>query len=269
MNIHKTAIINPKAELADDVEVGAYVIIEENVKIGKGTKIGAHTYITGWTEIGENCQIHMGVILGNEPQVAGYKGERSYVLIGDNNIIREYVTIHRAMEEDGVTKIGNDNFIMANVHIAHNCIIGNNVTITNFAGLTGHIEVEDDAVISGLVAIHQFVKIGRLSMIGGASKVTQDVPPYILVDGHPARAYGLNLVGLKRIGISDSIRSDLQKAYRLLYRSSLNITDALKKIEEELPPSDEVKHLVEFIRNSKRGICREKDLRLKATDYTD
>lgn len=264
MGIHKTAIINPKAELADDVEVGAYVIIEGNVKIGKGTKISAHTYITGWTEIGENCQIHMGVILGNEPQVAGYKGERSYLLIGDNNIIREYVTVHRAMEEDGVTKIGNNNFIMANTHIAHNCVIGNNVTITNFAALTGHIEVEDNAVLSGFVAIHQFVKIGCISMIGGASKLTQDVPPYILVDGRPARAYGLNLVGLKRMGVSNTIRSDLQKAYRFLYRSSFNTTDALKKIEQELPPSQEIKHLVEFIRNSKRGICKGRGVKLKS-----
>jgi UDP-N-acetylglucosamine acyltransferase len=253
-NIHPTAIVAKGAEI-EGAEIGPYAIIGENVRIKKGTKIGPHCVIIGWTEIGKDCDIKAGVVIGEEPQIRGAKPAKSYVMIGDGNAIREYTTIHRSSKEEEVTRIGNNNFIMAGVHIAHDCIIGDNVTITNYAGLTGHIYVEDCVVISGLVAIHQFVRIGRLAMIGGGSKVVQDVPPYIMVDGHPAEAVGLNSVGLARNGIPSKVRSEIKKAYRLLYRSHLNVSQALKRIEEEIPKSAEIVHFVEFIKASERGIC--------------
>jgi UDP-N-acetylglucosamine acyltransferase len=197
----------------------------------------------------------MGAVIGHVPQDKKYRGEKSFVIIGDDNVIREYVTVHRANAEGEATKIGDRNFIMANAHIAHNCQIGNEVIITNFAGLTGHVVVEDNAVISGLAAIHQFVRIGKLAMVGGSSKVVKDVPPYFLADGHPARIFGLNQEGLKRAGISAEVRNNLKRAYKLLYRSTLNIGEALKRIMEDIPNCEEIEHLVNFIRSSKRGIC--------------
>jgi UDP-N-acetylglucosamine acyltransferase len=255
LKIHNTAIVHPKAILADDVEVDCYAQIGENVQIGAGSRIGAFAVITGWTFIGERCNIHMGAVIGHVPQDKKYRGEKSFVIIGDDNVIREYVTVHRANAEGEATKIGDRNFIMANAHIAHNCQIGNEVIITNFAGLTGHVVVEDNAVISGLAAIHQFVRIGKLAMVGGSSKVVKDVPPYFLADGHPARIFGLNQEGLKRAGISTEVRNNLKRAYKLLYRSTLNVEEALKRIMEDIPNCEEIEHLVNFIRSSKRGIC--------------
>lgn len=255
MNIHKTAIVNKDAQIGLGVEIGPYSIIEDDVVIGDNTKIGPFCVIKNGTRIGKNCRIDIGVVIGNDPQISGWKPAKSYVVIGDNNIIREYVTIHRSSYENEKTQIGNNNFIMANSHIAHDCKIGNNVVITNFAGLTGHVEVEDRATISGLVAIHQFVKIGRLSMVGGGAKVTQDVPPYFIADGHPASCVGVNVVGLQRAGMSSKMRQDIKNAFRLLYRSHLNVSQALIRIKEEIPSSEEIEHLLAFIKASKRGIC--------------
>jgi UDP-N-acetylglucosamine acyltransferase len=176
--------------------------------------------------------------------------------VGDENIIREYVTIHKSMYEGEATVIGKGNFIMAGVHIAHDCKIGDNVTITNYAGLTGHVMVEDGAFISGLVAIHQFVRIGAFSMVGGGSKVVQDVPPYLVVDGHPARVYGVNVTGLKRAGFDIESRTLIKRAYHILYKEGLNTRQAIEQIKRRLPQNGVVKHLVEFVENSKRGICR-------------
>ncbi|MEW6620560.1 MAG: acyl-ACP--UDP-N-acetylglucosamine O-acyltransferase [bacterium] len=253
--IHPTAIIHPKAKLEDDVEIGPFSIIEENATIRQGTKIGANVIINGWTTIGKNCTIHMGCVIGHEPQIKNYEIKESYCIIGDNNIIREYVTIHRGWKEKEKTVIGNDNYLMANSHIAHNCEIGSGVIITNGALLAGHVKVEDKAVISGLVGIHQFCRIGSYAMIGGLSQVTQDVPPYILADGNPLVIHGINSVGLRRAGFSQEIRNNLKSAYKILYRSKLNTSQALKKIEQELPPSPEINYLIDFIKNSKRGIC--------------
>jgi UDP-N-acetylglucosamine acyltransferase len=255
MKIHPTAILGPQVELEKDVEIGPYSVIVGEVKIGKSTKIGPHVYINGWTEIGQNCNIHFGCIIGHEPQVKGYKGEKTFVKIGNNNIIREYTTIHRGSEEDSSTIIGDDNYIMANVHIAHNCKIGNSVTITNYTGLTGYVEVEDEAVISGLVAIHQFVRIGRLAMIGGNSKVVQDVPPFTLADGHPACIFGLNTVGLKRRNIPPLDRSQIKQAYKILYLSKFNTSEALAEIQKNLNGNPYIEHFVSFIKKSQRGIC--------------
>ncbi len=253
--IHKTAIVSGEAKIGKDVQIGPYAIIEEDVEIGQATKIGAFSLCLSGTRIGRDCKIYNNVTIGGEPQIKGWKAVQSYVVVGDRNVIREYVTVHRSSTEGSTTRIGDDNFIMATTHIAHNCQIGSGVIMTNYATLAGHVIVEDRAVISGLAAIHQFVRIGRLAMVGGGSKVVQDVPPYITVDGHPAAAVSLNTVGLQRSGISGKVRQDLKVAYRFLYRSHLNITQALAKIEEEIPLSPEITHLLEFIKSSQRGIC--------------
>lgn len=256
MNIHPTSIVHPNAKIAEDVEIGPYTIVEEDVFIDEGTKIGAHCTLKNGTRIGKRCRIYAGVVIGELPQVKEQKSCTSFVYVGDENIIREYVTIHRSMYEGGATIIGNENFIMAGVHIAHDCKIGNKITITNYAGLTGHVTVEDGAFISGLVAIHQFVRIGAFSMIGGSSKVVQDVPPYLVVDGHPARVYGVNVTGLRRAGFSPQARALIKSAYRILYREGLNTKQALEKIRNELSQDSVIKHFLEFIEDSKRGICR-------------
>lgn len=253
--IHPTAIINPKAQLAGDVSVGPYSVIDENVKIEKGTVIAGHCLITGFTKIGANCKIFNGAVIGTIPQDLKYKGEKSFLEIGDNNIIREYVTINLGTK-DGKTIIGSDNLIMAYSHIAHDCRVGNFNVIANVGTLAGFVTIEDRVIIGGLVAIHQFVRVGTLSIMGGCSKVVQDVPPYCINDGHPAKAYGINSIGLERAGISGDIRRDLKNAFKILFKSQLLMKDAVKKVEAEIPLSNEVMHLIEFIKNSQRGIGR-------------
>jgi UDP-N-acetylglucosamine acyltransferase len=254
--IHETAVIHPGARLGNDVEIGPYVVIGENVLIGDGTKIGAHVVIDGWTSIGKNCVIFSGASIGAEPQDLKFRGEKSYVFIGDNTKIRESATVNRATGEGEETRIGSNCLLMAYTHVAHNCVVGNNVVMSNAATLAGHVEVEDRAIIGGLAGVHQFVKIGRNAMIGGASKVVQDVPPFVIVDGHPARVAGLNSVGIARAGISELSRHNLKKAYKILYRSGLSLTQAIAVMEQELESCDEVEHLLRFLRNAERGICR-------------
>ena len=254
--IHETAVIYPGARLGRDVEVGPYSVIGENVFIGEGTKIGSHVVIEGWTTIGKDCQIHHGACVGNAPQDLKFKGEKTFVYIGDNTIIREFVTINRATGEGEETRIGSNCLLMGTVHIAHNCVIGNNVVISNHAGLAGHVTVEDRAIISGLSGVHQFVKIGRNAMVGGASKVVQDVPPFVIADGRPARVCGLNSVGIARAGLSEDVRRNLKRAYRILFRSGLKLSEAITTMEQELDSSEPVDHLLRFLRNVNRGICR-------------
>lgn len=254
--IHETAIVHPKAELGRDVEIGPYSIVGEGVLIGDGTKIGSHVEITGPAIIGRNCKISQGAAIGVEPQHIKYAGEPTRVVIGDNNVIREYVTISRGTTGgNGETRIGNGNMIMAYGHIAHDCIIGDGVVFTGGAALAGHVVVEDCAVIGGMSGVHQFVKIGRMAMVGGMAKVVKDVPPYFLVDGNPARVIGVNIVGLKRNGVPPEVRRQIRKAYKLLYCSGLNVRDALLRIESELAGVEEIQHLVEFLKASSRGIC--------------
>lgn len=259
MQIHPTAIISKKAKLAEDIEVGPYSIITDNVTIGKGSKIGAYCVIEGNTTVGKNAQIFTGVVIGSRPQDLKYKGEKTFLEIGDNNIIREYCTFNPGTGGGGKTSIGNDNLFMAYSHIAHDCKIGNNCIIANNGTLAGHVIIEDKALVGGLVAIHQFVTVGKLSIIGGCSKVVQDIPPYSTCDGHPARVFGLNLVGLRRQGItSESIRQ-LNLAFKILFNSGLSLKHALEKLEKEIEPCDEVSYLITFIKNSQRGIshsCR-------------
>jgi UDP-N-acetylglucosamine acyltransferase len=253
---HDTAVIYPGANVARDAMIGPYAVIGPNVTIGSETKVGPHVVVDGWTYIGRNCSIHAGAVIGGEPQDLKFAGEKSYVYIGDNCTIRECVTINRATGEGSETRLGNNVLLMATTHIAHNCIVGNNVIMSNGTGLAGHVVVEDRAVIGGLAGIHQFVKVGRNAMVGGMAKITQDVPPFVIVDGNPAFVAGLNSVGIARAGVSPQVRRDLKKAYKILYRAGYTLEQAIAEMEQELTSGDEIDHLLRFLRNVERGICR-------------
>lgn len=255
--IHPSAIINKKAELDTNVEVGPFCIIKKGVKIKKGTKLLSNVIVEGITEIGENCTIHPFSSIGFPPQDMKYKGEITKLIVGDNNTIREYVTLHRAsVGGDGATTIGSNNFLMAYVHVAHDCKIGSSIIMANAATLAGHVIVEDYAVIGGLVAIHQFTRIGRYAMVGGFSGIGQDIPPYMVASGARAQLFGPNTIGLKRHGFSDATVNTLKKAYKTLFREKRTLKDALKKLHTDFPATEEIKHLIEFIEKNKRGICR-------------
>lgn len=257
MNIHPTAIVHPKAKIAEGVEIGAFTVIGEHASIGKDTKIASHVLIEGWTTIGERNQIFPFSCIGTPPQDIGYRNEETYLIIGNDNVIRESATIHRATtKEDRITVIGNSNFLMAYSHVAHDCKLGNHIIMANSAGLGGHITVGDYAILGGIVAVHQFVRIGEYAIIGGQSAVSQDIPPYVSAAGNRAKLYGLNLVGLKRRGFSEEAISNLKKAYRIIFRSGLILEEALSKVKEELGGSQEAMRLMEFMKNSKRGITR-------------
>jgi len=255
--IHPTAIVHPKAELDEGVEIGPYSIIAENVKIGKDTNVSSHVTIEKFTQIGERCHIYQFVSIGTPPQDLKFKGEKSDLIIGDDNTIREFVTINRAASHGGgVPTLGNNNFLMAYCHIAHDCKIGSNIIMANAATLAGHIEIEDFAIIGGLVAIHQFVRVGAYSIIGGASAVSKNVPPYVMAVGNRARLFGLNITGLKRNNFPEATINNLKKAYKIIFRSGMTLNNALEKVKLELPDSEEVNSLVGFIQKSERGICR-------------
>lgn len=257
MEIHATAIVHPRATLAPGVKIGPYSLVGENVRIGKDTVIDSQVVLDGWTEIGERCHLFPFVSIGAPPQHLRYRGEPTRVIIGNGNVIREFVTINRATAEGGgETVLGNDNFIMAYSHIAHDCKIGNQVIMANASTLAGHIEVEDLAIVGGLVAIHQYVRVGCYAIIGGASGVPKDVPPYVCAAGNRAKLFGLNTVGLKRHGFPDATMAALKQAYRILFRSHLTLNKAIKKVEAEVPDIPEIRHILHFVENSKRGICR-------------
>jgi len=256
MQIHPTAIISKKARLADDIQVGPYTIIGDNVVVGRAAKLGAYCIIEGNTTIGKSCEIFTGTVIGSRPQDLKYKGEKNFLSIGDNNIIREYCTFNPGTGEGGKTVIGNSNLFMAYSHIAHDCIVGNNCVIANNGTLAGHVTIEDQAIVGGLVAIHQFVRMGKLSIVGGCSKVVQDIPPFSTCDGHPARIYGLNLIGLRRNGIPKDSIEQLNHAFKILFNSGLVMKHALEKIEKEIRPCNEVSYLINFIKNSQRGLVR-------------
>lgn len=254
--IHETAVVHTGARIGKDVEIGPYAVIGENVLIGDGTKIGAHVVIDGWTSIGKHCTIYPGASIGSDPQDLKFRDEKSYVFIGDNTKIREFATVNRATGEGEETRIGSNCLLMAYTHVAHNCVVGNNVIMSNAATLAGHVIVEDRAVIGGLAGVHQFVKIGRNAMVGGATKIVQDIPPFVIVDGNPAKVAGLNNVGLARAGLSDTAKRNLKKAYRILYRSGLSLAQAIAVMEQELDACEEIEHMLRFLRNVERGICR-------------
>lgn len=257
MKIHKTAIVSPHANLAEGVEIGPYTIIEADVHIGKNTVIGPHVVIDSHTDIGEDCHILQFAAIGAPPQDLKYKGEETRVVIGNHNTIREFATIHRATTADiGVTIMGDYNLIMAYCHVAHNCKLGNHIVMSNASNLAGHIFVEDYAIIGGLSGVHQFSRIGAHSIIGGASAVIQDVPPFTMAAGNHAKLYGLNLIGLKRRGFSENTITALKKAYRIIFRSSLLLKTAVEKVKTEVEDLPEVRQFIEFIQASKRGVCR-------------
>lgn len=255
--IHKTALIDPHAKLDPEVEVGPYCVIGPNVKIGRGTTIGPHVVIDGWTQIGEGCRIFQFASIGAIPQDLKYKGEDSWVILGNNNVIREFVTINRATAQSGgKTTIGDNNLLMAYCHVAHDCKIGNRVILANAATLAGHIEIEDHAIVGGLVGVHQFVRLGCYSIIGGGSGVNKDVPPYMMANGQRVKLYGLNRVGLKRHHFSQETISNLKHAYHILFRSGLTVKKAVAQLQAEIKNSPEIDHLTNFITRSKRGIAR-------------
>jgi len=255
-NIQSTAQIAPSAALAENVEVGHYTVIGPEVKIGSGTRIGDHCVLTGNTTIGKNCQLFTGAVIGSVPQDKKYHGENTEIVVGDNNVIREYVTINLGTVANGRTVIGNNNLIMAYAHIAHDCVIQDYVVLANVGTLAGHILVEERAILGGLAAVHQFVRIGKLSIVGGCSKVIQDIPPFSMCDGHPARVRSLNKVGLERSGINKEAKANLKTAFKILFNSGLTVPHALGRVEQELPVTPEITHLINFIKNSKRGVCR-------------
>ena len=257
VEIHPTAIVHSKAKLGEGVSVGPCSVIEERVTVGPRTKIGAHCVIEGRTTIGADCQIFTGAVIGSIPQDLKYRGEDSALLIGDRNKIREYVTINPGtVGGGGKTVIGSDCLLMAYAHVAHDCLIGNHVIIANSAALAGHITVEDHAIIGGLVGIHQFVRVGTLAFIGGCSRVVQDIPPYATCVGYPAKVFGLNNEGLRRVGISSDAKQRLHHAFRVLFHSKLSMTNALEQVAHDADHHPELQHLLTFIRQSKRGVCR-------------
>lgn len=251
-----TARIHPDAVVSAGARIGEFCVIESDVAIGAGCLLEPYVYIKRWTSLGERNEISAGTVLGTDPLDKNFSGERSYLKIGSGNKIREHYTVSRGTEPESVTEIGDGNYIMTSGHIAHNCKIGNHTVIASCALIAGYVEIEDQAFISGGVVVHQYSKIGRLAMIGGNTRVNSDVPPFFLYAGHDVVAKGLNLVGLKRAGYKASDVATLKKAYQILYRSGLKLQDALARIETDLP-TPETLHLVQFIRRSDRGICRE------------
>jgi UDP-N-acetylglucosamine acyltransferase len=257
MKIHQTAIVSPDAVIGEGSSIGAYSIIGRQVRIGNNTAISSHVVIEDGTEIGENCQISQYSCIGGAPQDLKFRGEVTKVVIGNFNNIREFVTINRATCEDiGVTMIGDHNLIMAYCHVAHNCLLRNNIVLANGTNLAGHVIVEDFAVVGGLTGVHQFTHIGAHSMIGGASAVNKDVPPYVTASGNHARLYGLNLIGMKRRGFSVEVLQALKDSYRIIFRSSLLLSQAVDRVRTDVPDLLEVRHFLDFIQQSKRGVCR-------------
>jgi UDP-N-acetylglucosamine acyltransferase len=256
MVIHPTAIISPEAELDSSVEVGPHAIIEEHVKIGAGTHVWANAYITGHTEIGRENQIHMGAVIGHEPQDLKFdRARRTYLRIGDRNVFREYCTVHRGADAESATVIGNDNFLMASAHVGHNSIVGNNVILANAVLLGGHVHIGDRAFIGGGAVIHQFTLVGRLAMLSGNARVSMDVPPYT-IEAERNQVHALNLIGLRRANVTAAAVSELKKLFRLIYLSGLNGTQALAEASKDGAfVTAEAREFIEFVKNSPNGIC--------------
>lgn len=255
--IHATAIVHPGAKIADGVEIGPYAVIGEHVSLGEGTTVGPHAVIEGWTEIGRDNRIFQFASVGAAPQDLKFHGEKSFLRIGDRNMVREFVTLHRGTESGGgVTVIGSDNLFMAYSHVAHDCVVGNRVILANGATLAGHVQVDDFAILGGLSAVHQFTRVGAHVMVSGGSMVAQDIPPYTIAQGDRAKTVGLNLVGLKRRGFSEEAMRSIKQAYKIIFRSGLRQEEALQKIAAEVVAGPELAVFVDFIKNSQRGVAR-------------
>lgn len=254
MSIHATAVIDPRADIDSEVDIGPYVVIEGPVKIKRRTRIMAHACLSGWTEIGEDNQIHPGAILGGAPQDKAYAGEETYLRVGNHNIIREHVQIHRGTAPGSATTIGDHNFLMATAHVGHNCTLGNHIVLANGALLGGYVEVGSHVFISGNCVVHQFVRIGNYALMRGLSGTSRDVPPFAIIDWqHTVR--GVNVIGLKRAGFDDRRIRAIREAFRVLFRKGRNLSLAVKEIEDQKRTDDDVSALLEFIKASKRGVC--------------
>jgi UDP-N-acetylglucosamine acyltransferase len=252
--IHPTAHISPTARIAEDAEIGPNVVVGDHSVVGSGTRVMANAVIGPWTTVGSGNVIHYGAIVGHEPQDIGFSGEESYATIGNGNIIREYATIHRGNRAGTITTIGDNNFIMIQSHIAHNCELGNHIVLAGGALLAGHVTVEDRAIISGNCVVHQFCRIGRLAMMRGLSRTSRDVPPFCIMDEtHTVKS--LNLIGLRRNGLDAKKVRSLKNAFLILFRGGLNMQNAMEQVESEIELTDEVRELLDFIKGSKRGVC--------------
>lgn len=253
--IHSTAIVSAKAELGNDVIVEPYAIIEDDVIIAEGTRIGPHTLIANGARIGKNCQIHKGAVVSTAPQDLSYKNEKTFFELGDNSTIREFCTLNRGTPKQHFkSSVGSNCLLMAYVHVAHDCLIGNNVIIANSVQMAGHITIQDYAIIGGLTAIHQFVNIGAHTMIGGHFRIPKDIPPYIIAAGWPVSYERLNIIGLRRRGFSNEAIESLNDAYRILFLSKLNVSQGIEKIKSSLTITPEVQNVIDFVAGSKRGI---------------
>jgi UDP-N-acetylglucosamine acyltransferase len=254
--IHPTVIIHPGAKVGAKCEIGPYCVIGEHVTLGSGCKLHSHVVIDGHTKLGKQNEIFPFASIGLKTQDLKWKGGLTRTEIGDGNTFREYVTIHSATGNGEVTRVGSRNTILAYCHIAHNVSLGDHIIMSNVATLAGHVIVEDHAVIGGLAAVHQFCRIGKMAMIGGCSKVVQDVPPFMMADGNPAETRTINKIGMERNGVSEEAQSALRQAYKILFREGLTVSNAISKVEKKLPPLPEVRHLIQFVRASERGISK-------------
>ena len=254
--IHPTAIVHPKANVAASCEIGPYCVLGEHVVLGDKCKLHSHVVIDGHTTLGKGNEIFPFAAIGKKTQDLKWAGGVTHLRIGDDNVFREGVTVHCATNEGGATVIGSNNLLLIQAHVAHDCILGDHIIMSGYAGLAGHCLVENHAVFAGYVAVHQFCRIGKLSMIGGCSKIVQDVPPFMIVDGNPGETRTINKVGLERNGVSEEAQNALKQAYKILFREGLSISNALAKVEKQLPPLPEILHLIQFIRTSERGISK-------------
>lgn len=254
--IHPTAVVHPGAKIGEGCQIGPYCIIGEHVTLGANCRLHSHVVIDGHTTLGSGNEIFPFASIGLKTQDLKWKGGTTWTRIGDNNTFREYVTIHSATSDGDATVVGSDNHILAYCHIAHDCQLGSHIVMSNVGTLAGHVKVEDHAIIGGLAAVHQFCRIGTMAIIGGCSKVVQDVPPYMLADGNPAETRTVNKVGLERNGVSEASQAALKQAYKIIFRDGLTISNALVRIETELPKLPEVLHLLQFARTSERGLSK-------------
>lgn len=252
--IHPQALVDDGAELAQDVEVGPWAMVGPGVRIGSGTTIGPGVLVERNTTIGTDCVIHKGAVLGTDPQDLKFGGEETHLVVGDRTVIREYATLNRGTSAAGCTEVGSDCLLMAYTHVAHDCRLGNHVILSNAVNMAGHVEIEDWVIVGGLTPIHQFVKIGTHAFVGGGSRISQDVAPYCRVAGNPPKIYGLNTLGLERRGFSGEARGALKTAYRMIFQSNLNISQAVARARAELAPRPEVSRFLDFIEKSERGV---------------
>lgn len=252
--VHATAVIDPSARLGAEAVIGPYCVVGPDVVIGEGAQLGAHVVLERDTTLGAGCIVHSGAVLGGDPQDLKYRGESSRLEVGARTVIREFVTLNRGTSARGVTEIGSDCLIMAYAHVAHDCVIGNHVVISNAVNMGGHVSIGDWVIVGGITAIHQFARIGQHAIVGGASAVRKDVPPFVKASGNPLKLYGLNAVGLQRRGFNDDTRKALRRAYRILFQSDQNVRQAAETVRKDVEPLPEVLALLDFIERSERGI---------------